>query len=145
MDIAGAAPPCPFSSSFACLIRSPSGRSHPLSRRHAAEPAEAIATRLDHDPQGRRARRGGGGHLEISSARLAGQKQRGGGRVLTVLRGKAAVEVRHAQSCEDGPGGEARSRGCTVPAAAERHACTAGREGRGIVFCLHKLEICCGL
>lgn len=36
-DIAGAAPPCPFPSSFACLIRSPSGRSHPLSRRHAAE------------------------------------------------------------------------------------------------------------
>jgi hypothetical protein len=37
---------------------------------------------------------------------------RGGGRVLTVSRGKAGVEVRHAQSGEDGPGGEARSRGC---------------------------------
>jgi hypothetical protein len=65
--------------------------------------------------------------------------------VLTVSRGKAGVEVRHAQSGEDGPRGEARSRGCTVPVAAERHACSAGREGRGIVFCLHKLEISCGL
>jgi hypothetical protein len=48
--------------------------------------------------------------------------------VLTVSRGKADVEVRHAQSGEDGPGGEARSQGCTVPAAAERHASSAGRE-----------------
>lgn len=55
---------------------------------------------------------------------------RGGGRVLTVSRGKAGVEVRHAQSGEDGPGGEARSRGCTVPAAAERHASMGGERNR---------------
>jgi hypothetical protein len=64
--------------------------------------------------------------------------------VLTVSRGKAGVEVRHAQSGEDGPGGEARSKGCIVPTA-ERHACSAGKEGRGIIFCLHKLGISCGL
>lgn len=53
-------------------------RSRARSARRGGEnrTSQKVHPRRDRDPQGGRARRGGGGRLEISSARLAGQKQR---------------------------------------------------------------------